>query len=124
MTEQLRLFDDAALGEAVLSRKERALRQVEEHAEEVWKETALECVKLTALRLGEFTSDDVAEELVRYPVWTSTTRALGPVMLKAAKLGYCRITNRVRNSRRDELHNQRLSVWVSLIAGRQHERRR
>ncbi len=112
---QLRLFDSGGTPTG-LSAKDRALRRVEEHAEASWKVMALECVRCVCERLPDFTSDDVAAELAKYPrEWTSTTRALGPVMRQAAKAGYCRMTDRLRNSTRNELHYQRLQVWLSLL---------
>jgi hypothetical protein len=111
---QLSLFDFRPA--PAPSPRDLALARVEAHADAEWKDVALECIRQVALRLSEFTSDDIADELSKHPsAWTHTTRALGPQMIRAARLGYCRGTDRMRKSRREELHRQRLQVWESRL---------
>lgn len=113
MNPQLSLFDYRPP-----TAKQAAMRRVERHADSEWKLVALECVRSVCQRLDEFTSDDIADELQKHPeAQTHTTRALGPVMVQAAHEGLCYRTDRVRNSKRDELHGQRLSVWRSRTGG-------
>lgn len=87
------------------------LARVDEHADAAWKAQALEAIREVCLIREDFHVDDV---------WTLTDlpscredRALGPVMLKAARLGYCRKTDRVRPSARS--HGSGKPVWQSLI---------
>lgn len=88
-----------------------ALQRVDDAADVDWKELALEAVRITAVRLPEFISDDVwATGLPR----TREDRALGPVFLRASRLGYCQKTDRVRPSVRSHLSGK--PVWRSLIA--------
>ena len=88
-----------------------ALRKVEEHADPTWKDDALEAVRTTCLSLSEFISDDVwsVGDLRR----TREDRALGPVMMRAKKEGWCVKTDRFRPSVRSHLSGK--PVWRSLL---------
>jgi hypothetical protein len=104
MTDQATLFD------AALKARLEALAAVDDHAEPEWKDEALEAVYRTAVRLPEFISDDVWDSgLPR----TREDRALGPVFMRAARLGWMRKTDRVRPSVRSHLSGK--PVWRSLI---------
>lgn len=88
-----------------------ALEQVEEAADDDWKEEALAAVERTCMALPEFISDDV---------WTTgglestrEDRALGPILLQARRLGWCEKTDRLRPSRRSHLSGK--PVWRSLV---------
>lgn len=91
--------------------RDKALGQVEENAAPEWKDRALKAVRLTATQRNEFISDDVWEigKLDR----AREDRALGPVFLQAARLGWIRKTDRVRPSVRSHLSGK--PVWMSLI---------
>jgi hypothetical protein len=99
--------------EAGRKARDAALEAVEEHAEPDWKELALEAVRATAMTRAEF----VAEE-----VWavgnlpqTRENRAMGPVMLKAARSGWITKTDRVRPSPSAKQHLGPAIVWRSNI---------
>lgn len=105
MNDQPTLFEQAAAA------RDAALAQVDEHADPDWKTLALEAVRQTALARAEFISDDVwALNQLEPP---HEARALGPVFRRAATLGYCQKTDRVRPSVRSHLSGK--PVWRSLI---------
>lgn len=103
--KQRTLFDRARKG------RDQALEEVERNAQEEWKDLALQAIYRTALTCEEFHVDDVwvVGDLPR----TREDRALGPQMLKAARLGWCVKTDRVRPSVRSHLSGK--PVWRSLI---------
>jgi hypothetical protein len=103
-SNQGNLFEQAATARA------NALKAVADSTDEGWRIEALEAVRRTALRLPSFISDDIWESGLEQ---TREDRALGPVMLKAARIGYCRKTDRVRPSVRSHLSGK--PVWESLI---------
>ena len=88
----------------------RAIKQVEENADEAWKEEALAAVRATCEALPEFISDDVWERGLDS---TREDRALGPVLMKAKKEGWCVKTDRLRPSVRSHLSGK--PVWRSLL---------
>ena len=99
---------------------QEAIRQVDEHADEEWKQLALEAVKICASLLDEVTTDDVWRALAAVPdVGTHEARALGPIMIKAQKLGiieplgcsHCGTKRVIRRSNRED-NNGRWDVTV------------
>jgi hypothetical protein len=112
------LFDHAKrLAESKAAKKE-AMDRVEANADKEWSDLMLKLVRFTCLEEVSFTTD---EPIDRYeaidgdkPV-THDKRAMGPVMTRAAKAGYCRKTDRVRPSRRKNLHASPIAIWESLI---------
>jgi hypothetical protein len=72
---------------AARAAKDEAMAQVEDNANEEWKEAALDAVWDIARTTELFTSEDVRKRLEKhYPdVRTHELRALGPVMRNAAK---------------------------------------
>ena len=94
-----------------LAARDRALRQVDENADEAWKMDALDAVRKTCEQLPDFISDDI---------WTTggldstrEDRALGPIMLQAARNGWAVKTDRVRPSARS--HGSGKPVWKSSL---------
>lgn len=99
--------------EQALTGRNIALERVDAAADSDWREMALEAVRQTCNELDEFISDDI---------WTISgleapeeSRALGPVMLRAARLGWCAKTDRVRPSVRSHLSGK--PVWRSRLRG-------
>lgn len=97
--------------EQALADRDRALQQVDRNADEQWKDRALAAVRTVCEQRAEWHSDDV---------WALTdldepreARALGPVVLRAIRLGYCEKTDRVRPSVRS--HGSGKPVYRSLI---------
>lgn len=97
------------------ARRERdeAIERVDEHADDEWKEVALDCVRQLCRQHALFTSDEVLELLETKPVTTHDTRALGPVMLKAVRDGLIEKSGRLLPSRRR--HMAPIFEWRSLI---------
>lgn len=107
----LPLFDFEA-GKAA---KAEGMARVEQAAEPEWKLAAYEAVLSVALEKQYLTSDDV---VARMPVGVATHewRALGPVMLKAARNGIIKKAPLPPiNSARASLHCSPRTVWRSLI---------
>lgn len=91
---------------------EQVLVNVEKNADEIWKAAALEAVRQTCLNHHAFISDDIwATGLPS----TREDRALGPVLMKAAKLGWCRKTTEMRPSKRS--HGAGKAIWISNLRG-------
>lgn len=99
-----------SMSDAIAAR-DQALQQVDENADQAWKEHALACVRRTCEQLPDFISDDI---------WTTggldstrEDRALGPIMLQAARKGWAVKTDRVLPSVRS--HGSGKPVWRSLL---------
>jgi hypothetical protein len=107
----MQLDGQSSLFEQALAARDEALEQVERHAVEGWNDLALDAIHRTCKERAEFHSDDVWEigQLPR----TREDRALGPQMRKAARLGWCVKTDRVRPSVRSHLSGK--PVWTSMI---------
>lgn len=101
--------------------KREAMARAEDHASKGWKEVMLELVRLTCREQLLFSADDVFDRydsLPNKPLETHDKRAFGPVMMKAAKLGYCEKTDRVRDSTRKSLHASPIAIWRSKLYAR------
>ncbi len=88
-----------------------ALDRVEAAASARWKEEALEAIFVTCCGRQTFISDDIWEA-GSLPS-TREDRALGPVMLRAARLGWCQKTQTARPSVRSHLSGK--PIWESLL---------
>lgn len=95
--------------------KAQGMATAELHATERWMLSAMVTVLFCADTLPEFTSDDVWEVLRNAkadPLETERNpKALGAVMLKAAKRGWIEKTGMVRNSKRKSLHASPRTIW-------------
>jgi hypothetical protein len=91
--------------------RDQAMHRVEQHADPDWKRDALLAVRRTCLAMPEFICDDVWElGRLREPL---ESRALGPVIRRAAKLGWCSRTDRVAPSVRS--HGSPKPLWRSNL---------
>jgi hypothetical protein len=110
--------DDVRRAEANAAKK-AGMEQVAENASEEWARLMLELTRVTCLERRRFTADDVMDRYDALPddkPVTHELRALGPVMMNAAKLGFCRKANVAPlPSRRRSLHASPRAVWDSLI---------
>jgi hypothetical protein len=88
-----------------------ALDRVDEAADPDWKEEALAAVERTCRARQEFISDDIWE--IGGLESTREDRALGPVLMRAAREHWCIKTDRMRPSKRSHLSGK--PVWRSLI---------
>ncbi len=89
-----------------------ALAQVAHNAGDRIDE-AVAAVRCVARRNAEFTSDDVWEWLGGCD--THEARAMGPVMRRAAKMGYCKKTTNTIPSKDPTCHGRDKRVWRSLL---------
>lgn len=96
---------------AVSAETRAALNQVEENADDGWKEQAIQAIETTCRTREEFISDDIWEAGGLES--TREDRALGPILLRAKRLGWCEKTGRLLPSRRSHLSGK--PVWRSLI---------
>ena len=99
--------------------KDEAMDRVNANADDAWKELMLRIVEQTAKELPRLTSDDMMARYDALPEPKPTThelRALGPIVSKAAALGWIEKAETTgKNSRRQTLHASPRTVWVSLI---------
>lgn len=107
MTNQL------SLDQALIAR-DRAMNIVDFHAGAEWKDAALWAVYETAAAKVTFTADDVWERIPLH-LHTHDNRALGPVMVRAAKNGWIEATDRVQRTSRASNHARPLAVWRSNL---------
>jgi hypothetical protein len=113
---QFNLFDLDGAKEAKREGMERAALG----ADETWKLAMEAAVIATAQKMQRFTTDDVFITFYRDNPTSPTTkdaRALGPIMLAAARAGVCRKADDTpwRPTQRRSRHAAPLQVWRSLI---------
>lgn len=95
--------------------KQEGMARVDDHAAEEWKREAIMAVYRTAIALPELTSDDVMR-CINPDVRTHELRAMGPVMMRAAKFHWIvKADQPARNSERPSLHASPRTVWRSLL---------
>lgn len=89
------------------------MQRAEEHAQEEWKEDAARALRIVAARQDEITTDDVWAELDAMAGKTHERRAMGPVMVQAAKDGLIRASDpeRYRKSDRPVCHRGPKRIW-------------
>lgn len=98
--------------EQAIADRDRALAQVDRNADQEWKDRALQAVRQVCISSAEWHSDDVWATGLDEP---REARALGPVVLRAIRNGWCVKTDRVRPSVRS--HGSGKPVYRSLIHG-------
>ncbi len=93
------------------------MEQADEHAKPDWKHWFDGCVLAAAKKKSEITSDDVLAEIEALPQAPETHNlaAIGPAMIRAAKMGILRGTDRVKRSERPEKHGNRQNIWESRV---------
>lgn len=105
---QLSLFD-------AIQAREEAIEQVERNAEPEWKQACRDAIRELAIAKAEFTTDEVWEYLEAEQVeLPHEVRAMGALMLNAARQGLIVASDRYRNSARVACHARPVRVWVSL----------
>lgn len=109
----LQMSFDALLAEQA---RDAAIERVDAHADPDWRDVAYRCVVNAARRLETLTTDDVIAELTHYPaITTHEPRALGPVMMRAARDNIIAATDRFIKSEAVSRHRAPKQVWRSLI---------
>jgi hypothetical protein len=109
MTAHPSLFDPPAAAAA----RADGIQRADDNADDDWKETALDGIRILARR-DRFTADDVLEWLERCEVGTHNLAALGPVMQRAARAGWIRSTKTYVPTRIPRRHRDVL-VWEGLL---------
>jgi len=104
------LFDEATSRYV----KEEAIKRVEKHTHEEWKDAALEAVRSAALKYPSFTTDEVWP-LIKHDPMLHDPRSLGPVMRRAEGLGYINPTALVSSSDSVSRHRAPKRIWQSLL---------
>jgi hypothetical protein len=88
---------------------DEAIKQVEINAAEDWLSEADAAVDILAAARISFTTDDVWQKLTTK---THEPRAMGAVMLRAARDGLIKSTGQWAESNRPASHRRPLRVWV------------
>lgn len=96
--------------------KVEAIERVERNADEQWKRYTLGVIQGLAMMGGEFTTDDVWQQLEGAPVQTHEPRAMGAVIKQAAAAGFIKATDGWATSQRPECHGRPIKVWRSAWA--------
>jgi len=104
---------DLLLGQA---NKADAMQRVWNHANDHWKQLAYEAVRQLARSRQWFTTDDVWHLLAANEAATHEHRAMGPVMLRAAKAGLIAKTDRVLPTARPSANRRPVAIWHSTMA--------
>ena len=94
---------------------EEALAAVAAHADRQWKDIALSIVRHIASVLPELTTDNVWLALSETLAHTPEPRAIGAIMLQAARRGWIAPTDRVVKTVRPEAHKRPIAIWKSLL---------
>ena len=98
---------------AARAARDQAIKRVDTNADPTWKTRALMAVADVARAKETLISDDVWIHLGWMPI---EPRAIGPVMLAAAKRGYIeRIDGEMRQAHRIVNHARPQQVWRSLL---------
>lgn len=92
--------------------RDLALKRVEAHTDKNWAAQALFAIIRLAQTREKFTGADVWESGLDKP---DEPRRLGPILLKAAELGFIRPTKQYRESSMKMQHARPLRVWRSLV---------
>jgi len=93
------------------------MQQADLNAAEDWKHWFDGCVLAAAMKKPEITSDDVLAEIEALPRHPSTHNlaAIGPAMIRAAKMQIIRGTDRTVRSKRPEKNGNFHRIWESKV---------
>jgi hypothetical protein len=110
--------------EAAERSKAESMKEVDDNADEAWKEFMRDIIWEVACTMADVTTDPVCICYRSKPDPKPNThnwKALGPRMQDAAKLGYIEITDRfVKSTDGTRRHGAPLQVWKSLVFGKKH----
>jgi hypothetical protein len=104
-------FDTPTTAETV---RDRHIAQVEHNANPDWLTAAHHTVAQLAAQHHEFTTDDMWQALAHIDA-PHEPRAMGAVMVEAARRGLITKTDRVTNSRRTQCHARPIAIWKSNL---------
>ena len=93
-----------------------AIDRAKRHANDLWKEVAMNAVRWVAGQNEEFTTDDVWDAIETYypDVHTHEHRAMGAIMRKSANLGICVTTDRTTKTNRVKAHRRPVRIWQTV----------
>lgn len=91
------------------------MQQVDKHAHEAWKKRCLFVIQQLCQRNVTIDADMISAELSKYPEETHDNRAIGPMLTRAKKLGYCRPTNEFTRTTQKQCHGMPRRIWQSCI---------
>lgn len=98
---------------------EKAIAQVDRHANERWKEAALASVQAVCETKHLLTTDDIWWVLDRlrlqHSLGTHEPRAMGSIVRQAARKGWMVPTSEYIPSERPESHRRPIRIWASRI---------
>lgn len=97
-----------------MSTKQEAMQRVFDHADQQWKLEAYATIVRIAKRQTELTTDDVWEAIPS-GVETHERRALGPIMVLAAKNGIIEKTGQWVETKREAAHQRPVALWRSKV---------
>jgi len=96
--------------------RDAALEKVETNANAEWTQLVIEVIQRLAQGYFVITSDDVWQELEKYPhITTHQPSAMGAMFKRAASLGYISATDRFVTSKRPSSHARPIRVWDSNL---------
>lgn len=98
--------------EDAIAATQQAIQASGDAAEPEWTKTAYRVIAGLCRTYEEFTVDDIWTVLKDYDVSTPEPRALGHLMLKAARAGLCRNSGRYVKSRIPWRHGRPIPIWV------------
>lgn len=97
----------------MLNETDEAIERGYKNADDAWKNEALSVVQDLCLSQEHFTGDDVKIIMAKSDVDTHDKRAIGGVIRKAYKLGYCEPTGIYEQSQFN--HGSLHQVWKSKL---------
>lgn len=109
--DQSTMFPLKPLPVAVQER-EHAIEKVEYNASEIWKTRIMETIVAICKRQKQFTADDIWDKFLQEDGEQTDPRALGAMIRKASKLGYCKAVGYAPSRRR---HMSPVALWESLL---------
>ena len=102
------LFDP----EGAKAARDKAMRKVEAHAHQRWKDDAMDAIYRACRLLSSFTSEDLWKDGLAKP---PEPRALGPMLTAAAKRGWCESSGNYVKGSSVSRHGAPIAVWTSKI---------
>jgi len=117
----MRDYEDLPLFRHPEPETEKAIKRADEHADQEWKDAALEKVYQIARKQEILTADDLNDAIAGdkdMPAGYHAPGATGPVMRRARKQGWIELCDGVHaESRRSAAHRRPQRVWRSKIYG-------
>ena len=95
---------------------QEGMERADQNADSRWRHIFDGCVLAAARKKPEITSDDVLAEIEALPDPPSTHNlaAIGPAMIRGARMGILKHTDKLQRSKRPEKHGNFGRVWLSL----------